>query len=273
MEKYFCRMGARVKFARVARQPRAWPTVERREDPEVTLDIGRDRQGDFFEVRTLAGARAELVVLNARPRERHLLLLSRQLDASGNVRSKQKFLCGSDEGHWFVAAIPEDQPVSTVAAAQIALKPREVRGREEALGVRRREGFRRKNAAFQRQGEWFFLPAGRLEVPPLAVLRDEPLSRGNGSKPHWAELCYRTGGETVYVSARYPRGLTAGEFAALPEAQKRSGFRSMRRDAVVYVRGRITHPDHRPVQLEEWHRVLMNTEHRAAAMQFLAFLD
>ena len=46
----------------------------------------------------------------------------------------QKFLCGQDEGHWFVAAIPDDEPVSTVAGAQIALEPAEVRLREEALG-------------------------------------------------------------------------------------------------------------------------------------------
>src|SRR5262249_3486811 len=203
-----------------------------------------------LEMSVRRGTWVELVVLISRPRERHLLLLSRQFGPQG-LRSKQKFLCGRDEKHWFVAAIPEDQPVSTVAAAQTALKPEAVQGREEALGLRRKEAFRRKNAAFQRQGEWFFVKAARLEVPRLLILRNEPLSRGNGSKPHWAELCYRTGGTTVYVSARYPRGLTATELAELPEPQRRAGFRLMRRDALVYVRGRITHPDHRTVELAE----------------------
>jgi len=48
-------------------------------------------------------------------------------------------------------------------------------------------------------GEWFFVRR-KISKPILRVLRYEPLSRGNGSKPHWAEFCYRSGGETVYVS-------------------------------------------------------------------------
>src|SRR5207253_6043381 len=39
------------------------------------------------------------------------------------------------------------------------------------------------------------------------------------------------------------------------------------RDALVYVRGEITHPDHRTICLEGWHRVLMNTENRSMAMR------
>jgi hypothetical protein len=243
------------------------------EDLRVVLDIKRDKRGPFFEVRTLIGTQQELLVLNAQPRLKHLLLLSRQFDSTGGVQAKQKFLCGLDEGHWFVAAIPEDEPVSTVAAAQIALKPTEVRVREEAMGVRRKHGFRRRNAAFVRQGEWFFLPAKDVVADGLRLLRNEPLSRGNGSKPHWAEVCYRKGGETVYVSGKYPGGLTASEYHALPEKERKFGFRMMKRDAEVYVRGEITHPDHKTVCLANWHRVLMNTENRSMAMRFLAFLD
>lgn len=47
----------------------------------------------------------------------------------------------------------------------------------------------------------------------------------------------------------------------------------MQRDATVYVRGEITHRDHKTVYLNGWHRVLMNTENRSRAMRFLAFLD
>jgi hypothetical protein len=47
----------------------------------------------------------------------------------------------------------------------------------------------------------------------------------------------------------------------------------MKRDAAVYVRGEIRHPDHKTVCLEYWHRVLMNTENRSMAMRNLAFLD
>jgi hypothetical protein len=47
----------------------------------------------------------------------------------------------------------------------------------------------------------------------------------------------------------------------------------MRRDAFVYVRGRIRHPDHRTVVLHGWHRVVMNTESQSKAMRNVAFLD
>jgi hypothetical protein len=47
----------------------------------------------------------------------------------------------------------------------------------------------------------------------------------------------------------------------------------MKRDASVYVRGKMSHPDHETVTLNGWHRVLMNTESRSKAMRFLAFLD
>ena len=274
LEKFFFQMGARVKHVEVAPQPTGWRRVNSRdEDLRVVLDIKRDKQGSFFEIRTLIGARQELLVLNAEPRKKHLLLLSRQFDATGRILAKQKFLCGQDERHWFVAAVPEDEPVSTVAGAQTALKPTEVRLREEAVGIKRKHGFQRRNAAFVRQGEWFFVPTKDVEADPLRLLQNEPLSRGNGSKAHWAELCYRTGGETVYVSGRYPSGLTAAEYNALSEQERKLGFRMMKRDAAVYVRGKITHPDHKTVYLKGWHRVFMNTENRSMAMRFLAFLD
>lgn len=274
LEKFFFQMGARVKLVEVRPQPTGWRRVNSdNQDLRVVLDIKRDKQGTFFEIRTLSGTRQELLVLNAEPRKKHLLLLSRQFDAAGRVLAKQKFLCGQDERHWFVAAIPEDEPVSTVAGAQTALKPTEIRLREEALGIKREQGFRRRNAAFVRQGEWFFVPANDVEADPLRILQNEPLSRGNGSKAHWAELCYRSGGETVYVSAKYPSGLTVAGYNALPERERKLGFRMMKRDAAVYVRGEVTHPDHRTVCLAGWHRVFMNTENRSMAMRFLAFLD
>ena len=274
LEKFFFRMGARVKVVEFAPFRQRWQRVDsRQEEIRVLLNIGRDKHGTFFEIRAMAGTNQELLVLNADPGKKHLLLLSRQFNEQGKLQAKQKFLCGQDEGHWFVAAIPEGEAVSTVADAQIALKPEEVRTREESLGISRKEGFRRRNAAFVRQGEWFFIPAGEIQTDPLRLLRNEPLARGNGGKPHWAEQCYRMGGETVYVSRKYPRGLTASEYFRLPENERNRGFRQMKRDATVYVRGEITHRDHKTVYLRGWHRVLMNTENRSRAMSFLAFLD
>lgn len=47
----------------------------------------------------------------------------------------------------------------------------------------------------------------------------------------------------------------------------------MRRDAGVYVRGRVRHADHRTIALQCWHKVLMNTENQSRAMRNVAFLD
>ena len=47
----------------------------------------------------------------------------------------------------------------------------------------------------------------------------------------------------------------------------------MRRNPQVYVKGRVSHPDHKTIVLPGWHQVHMNTEHRSAAMQNMAFLD
>ena len=185
--------------------------------------------------------------------------------------AKQKFLCGRDEKHWFVAAIPEDEPVNTAIGAKIALKPKEVRARERALG--RKESFRRRNAAYVRQGEWFFLSEPHVRADSLHILRNEPLSRGNGSKAHIVKQCCRSGGETVYASGKYPLGISAEEYKRLPERERTLGFTMMKRDAAVYVRGEVRHPDHGTMTLNGWHRALMNTENRSSALRYLAFLD
>lgn len=275
LQRHFSRMGARVKVLEGATVAPRWNVIRNGEQaPRVALDICRDRYGEYFEIRTAHGGAQDIVVLNVRPRERHLVLLSRQFDERGRFLAKQKFLCGRDEKHWFAAAIPESEPVSTVVSAKMALKPEQVRRREEALGLSRKERFRRRNRAFVRQGEWFFIPDAGFQANPLLILRNEPLSRGKGGKPHWAEECYRSGGETVYVSGKYPTGLTALEYNRLPEQERKHGnFRVMQRDAAVRVRGEIRHPDHDTATLNSWHRVFMNTESRSIAMRFLAFLD
>ncbi len=107
----------------------------------------------------------------------------------------------------------------------------------------------------------------------MHILRNEPLSRGTGVKPHWAEQRYRTGGETVYVSRNYPSGISTAKYKVLPEGERMFGFRTLTRDATVYVRGAIRHVDHATITLDGWHRVLMNTENRSIAMSYVVFLD
>ena len=160
--------------------------------------------------------------------------------------------------------------------AKEALKPAEVQTAQARKRLKGKARSRRKNAAYRRQGEWFFLPTADVAVDEKLILRHEPLRRGNGGKLHWAEFCYRTGGETVYVCSRHPNGVTAAQYqkivAGNPKA-KSWGWRSMQRNPGVYVKGRIRHPDHATIILHGWHQVLMNTEGQSKAMRNVAFLD
>jgi hypothetical protein len=263
LDKMFSRIGARLKVANR-------PANRFRTASALSLDVQNDRKGEFFEIARQPGTEAEIAVLDVQPADRHLLLLVRE------GKDKSKFLCGHDERHWFVAGIPESAPVGTVRQAKEALKPAEVQTAQGRLGLRAKARNRRKNAAYRRQGEWFFLPVPGFIVDEKVILKNEPLRRGNGGKPHWADFCYRTGGETVYVCARHPNGVTEAQYKSIlagsPKA-KGWGWTTMRRNPGVYVRGRIRHADHATITLHGWHRVLMNTEGQSRAMRNVAFLD
>jgi hypothetical protein len=266
LETKFARIGARIKVPHTERIP-SWraPTEGR-----VRLDVKSDARGEYFEVASRAEGRADVEVLDIQPGRRHLLLLVR------DQGEKSKFLCGHDERHWFVAAVPEKASVGSVRSAMEALKPREVQDAQARVGLGSKARERRKNAAYRRQGEWFFVPEPRLNVDPRLVLQNEPITRSNGSKPHQVEFCYRTGGQTVYVSWKHPAGLDEEAYRKLIDSDSeasRWNWRVFRRDAAVYARGRVRHADHKTITLSGWHRVYMNTESQAVAMRNVAFLD
>jgi hypothetical protein len=261
LERPFLKMGARVKFG----EPQAgrWDRNIR----PFQLDVRSDRHGEYFLVAKRVDVSVE--ILEVQPRERHLVLLARVPERSGH-ETKSRFLLGHDERHWFVAAIPERNPVSTVAAAKEALKPENVVLRE--AGIRARVRNRRINKARVRQGEWFFVPVN-LQVRPERLFKSEPLRRGGG-KPHMCQELYREGGEMVYVNRQYPNGLTQAQFSGLSEkVRTQPGWSRMVRNPRVFARGTIRHSDHKTIFLEGWHEVFMNTETKAVAMQNVAFLD
>jgi hypothetical protein len=260
----FARIGARLKVA--DRPSRRNPTGV----GILTLDVQADRSGEFFEVVPPQGTDPEVAVLDVQPADRHLLLLVRERG------QKHKFLCGHDERHWFVAAVPERAPVGTVRQAKEALKPAEVRVAQARHRLRAEARNRRKNAAYRRQGEWFFLPVPGFGVDEALVLRNEPLRRGNGGKPHWCDFCFRTGGETVYVCPRHPNGVIEAQHRKILAGNAKArgwGWQVMRRNPGVYVRGSVRHADHKTIVLHGWHRVVINTEGQAQAMRNVAFLD
>jgi hypothetical protein len=209
---------------------------------------------------------ASVAVLDIDRPARHLLLFV------ASAGEKSRFLCGHDERHWFVAAIPETATgVVTVRNAMEALQPHTVRAAAHQL--RPKERLRRRTRAFRRQGEWFFVPAIGFEPDPDLVLRGEPLSRGRG-KAHVMEYAARRGGTTVYVSRMHPNGLTQEEFEGLPHSvRSQQSWRQMVSDAAVFAMGRIRHPDHATLVLSRWHQVFMNTERGARGMRHVAYLD
>jgi hypothetical protein len=262
LERAFVKMGARVKFEGAKTR---WMDG-RRVRPDLALDVRNDDKGEYFLISRDREAVEELIVLDVQPRDRHLVLMSRERG------EKHRFLLGHDERHWFVASIPEVTPVSRVRDAKLALKPAAVVASESR--VRSRERDRRRNAARIRQGEWFFVPATKVSMNPLLLLRNEPLVRSRGGKPHLCEQLYRFGGETVYVSPGAPNGLTDDEYRARSGGERsRWSWRVMRRNPRVYVRGRVRHPDHATVVLDDWHEVFSNTEQLSHAMRNVMFLD
>lgn len=137
----------------------------------------------------------------------------------------RRYLCGRDDLHLFIAQIPRGD---TVAEAHDALKPDAVR-KAAADSVRR-------------QGEWFFLAPSEEELERLAAaLRDRPralrsaASIGPGGRPHVAD-------SVAHIDHRV-----------------RNAHREYRRPE-VYARGAVLHPDHRPLRLDAWRRVVRNAE-------------
>jgi hypothetical protein len=86
----------------------------------------------------------------------------------------------------------------------------------------------------------------------------------------------RRGGVAVMVCGQYPAGVTLDVYQRLiatdPKAHSLM-WRSMTRDAEVYVRGEVRHRDHKTIDLDGWHRVYMNRERLARHAPQIAFLD
>jgi hypothetical protein len=265
-------MGARVRVTPMLPGGRLWVgRTLAQSDAPVIIDIRHDRHGEYFDV--FHRSDVSLDVIDVEPSDRHLLLMAREPRDNRGRQAKSKFLCGHDERSWFVAAIPENAGAKDVQSAMDALKPRQVWASIFKSRTRLDRRNRRRTEAFVRQGEWFFLPRPKLVVDEKLVLPNEPITRGGG-KPHMCQLLYRRGGERVYVSPLFPNGASELQYSQLSrEDKKRYTWRVMVRDARVFVKGAIRHPDHATVRLPFWHEVVMNTETKARAMRHVAFLD
>jgi hypothetical protein len=146
-------------------------------------------------------------------------------------RDERRLLIGMDERHLFVAQIDggERRKATTVRDAHTQLAPAGIPGTDRE----------RKKKGIKRQGEWFFLPTTAQErqeiasaIKVIGVQKKVPVGPSGRGRSHVID-------ERVVVLR--PDGSTRPVFA----------------------RGRLRHPDHRTLKLQEWHRVLMNTEDRS----------
>jgi len=263
-------MGVRIKTVR--HQPVSDPWRFRRAfQGTFAVNIERDSHGEHFVFDMRAGLdeRLQVELLQVKPQDRHLVLLVKDLEES----TKDRFLCGHDEREWFVAAVPG--AVSTVADAMESLKPEAVRDVQARQGLNRNQRNLRRNRAFRRQGEWFFIPIGETPIAEDHVLRNEPIAR-SGGQPHRVQFLYREGGQLIYTCGRFPNGLSQKEYAHTIRTNPKAnnwGWQVQRINPRVLARGDIRHPDHRTITLHGWHEVLMNLESESRTMQHVAFID
>jgi len=269
--RHFQAIGADLEVVSIStrdrRIGRQWMTRRMRESA-MLVDVTREGRDEHFTL--TCHSDTSLSVADTDTRQKHLLLITRARHES----QTRTFLCGRDESHWFVAAIPERSAARTVQQAMNALKPDVVWESIRQHNLPESQWNQRRTAAFVRQGEWFFVPRPAENDRSHKVLHREPLSRGTGSQMHWCQEVFRHGGEVVWVHARYPRGLTEAERDKLPLQERQAfGWRPMRRGAAAFARGSVRHADHATISLDGWHEVAMNTEAQAAAMRHVQFLD
>ncbi len=257
-------------FRRIGADVDVLPMLRRARRAPLAIDVVGSGRREKFEVEVNVDAQARVVDVDAELR--HLLIHSTLPDDAAAF----KYLCGHDERHWFVAGVPNDPGVSGVRSAMEALKPRAVQLAQQAAALDGRERLRRRNRAFVRQGEWFFVPCPELEVDPRTIRRNEPLQRSFRNKPHWAQEACRMGGTAVMVSDLEPGGLTLEQYRVRitqSNTARNARWRPMMRDPKLYVRGCVRHTDHATIELEGWHRVFMNEEARAPSSTGVVFLD
>ncbi|MCB8942942.1 MAG: hypothetical protein H6658_04140 [Ardenticatenaceae bacterium] len=284
LQGHFARMGAELAVKvhderEMQRQRRT--NIVRTVTNYVLNVVGNGRSSEHFtlDIWPAKADSLEFITADLRSDMRHLLLVVKRLDDQHSEVSKDKFLCGHDERHWFIATVPEQNGIANVTDAMEALKPTLAMQSQRRHKVRTKNWHNRRNAGFVRQGEWFFIPQPRFTPDNSGlILRNEPIRRAFG-KAHIVEEVYRIGGETVYVCSRRPNGITEAQYQRLlvsdPKAQGWN-WRVMRRNPQVYARGTVRHPDHKTIVLPYWHRVAMATERSSAAggrPATVAFLD
>ena len=255
----FLRAGARVNIRQLNFQ-----TSSRFQRP-MRIDIRPDEFGEYFDIQVASDV--GLAALDIAPRDRHLLL------AAWNMFGVDRFLCGHDERHWFVAALPNEPLALNVEAAKDALKPRRVQRQERR---RRRGKHYRKTDVYIRQGEWFFIPCRHASIDRTRVVSDGLLRRAPASKPHICSFLFEDG-EREYECDRYPKlAFFESEYRHILRTRRKAkqwNWRALPFRPDVYVKGQVEHEDHSPLFLDVWHRVELNRETDKLTMSRMIYRD
>ena len=142
---------------------------------------------------------------------------------------------------------------------------------------------RASTSSRNRRGEYFDITfagePGEVDLEVIDIrLRDRHLlllARSAGEKSkfllghderHWFVAA-------VPEAARGVTGVTMAKQRFTPQQRRSGSWMRLARDPKVYAKGAVRHADHATIVLPTWHRVHMNTEHDARAMQHVVFID
>jgi len=269
IQEKFEKIGARVQFEPMTKR-------ENNGNIPVNFDVRKDKKGEYFRIGISDQRAFNLSVIDMKKAEKHLLLMLKVInDNNAAFDETHKVLCGHDERNWFTCGVP-GKSVRNVFDAMEVLKPDSIQELQEKINLSIKDKRKRKNAAFTRQGEWFFLPVN-INPDKKIIHKNEPISRGGGSSPHMVEMLIREGGTTVYVHNQVaPGGFTQKELSNFLKQNpkfRKSDFQLRTRDAKVYAKGKVRHRDHKTIILRDWHEVFMNREADSPIAKNIVFLD
>ena len=248
-------------------------TSWRRRAKDYAVDIQRDRDGQFFELRLPTHLRdaLDVSVMQNEPKQRHLLLLVRN---TAGQEKLDRFLCGHDEREWFVAAVPGG--ASSVRQAMDRLQPADVQSRLASERVPFKQRYTRKNRCVSSPGR-MVLRAGssvcgeRKTCSPQRAVA----SRSGQAAPRGGTLPRRRR-DGLCLLPSIPNGVTERQYRRLLQSNPKAAgwrWRVMRRNMRVFARGTVRHSDHATITLPFWHSVHLNTETQSGTMARVAFLD
>lgn len=256
LEKQFENIGGRVTIRKgtASRRIASRGTVLR-------LNVSKDKRGEHFTLTIDPDVDEKDIivqVLDVDDKLRQMLLLVK------HEETVERLLVGHDESHWFVAGVTMSR---TIKEAFENLRPVAATVAMRRSGVKNKDWRKRKNKGFVRQGEWFFVPVHFEEDKTTIIHKNEPIRRPTGGSAHVVEEVVRRGGETVYTKGE--KVISVEEYKKLDKLEQ-LGYRQQVLGARVIGRGKVKHPDHKTIELKDWHEIHLSTE---AGVTSNAFID